>query len=286
MPRNATLPDDERLDETFAALANATRRAILDRLAEGEATVNDLAEPFDLSLPAISKHIKVLEEAGLISRGRRAQFRPCTIETERLAEVASWTERYRHIWEDRFDRMDHYVRDLQQTDNRKTQPPMTETKNVTIERTFDAPIDLIWSMWTEAEHFSQWYGPMGTKIPKAEMDVTIGGRRYIAMEMDTPNGAMQMFFVGEYREIDPKTRLVYTEAMADAGGNPISAEQMGMPAGASMETSVVVELEDLGDRTNMVMTHIGVPADSPGGQGWTMAIDKLEARVAELHADQ
>ena len=159
---------------------------------------------------------------------------------------------------------------------------MTDSNDVQIERTFDAPIDLIWAMWTEAEHFANWYGPMGARIPKAEMDVTVGGRRHIAMEMDTPNGAMQMFFVGEYREIDPKTRLVYSEALADADGNPMTPEQMGMPPGAPMETSVVVELEDLGERTRMVMTHHGVPADSPGAQGWAMAIDKMQSLVADL----
>ncbi len=116
--KTATL-EDERLDETFAALANSTRRAILARLAEGEASVGELAEPFELTLPAISKHIKVLEHAGLITRGRRAQFRPCTIVGAPLAQVADWTEQYRHIWEDRFDRMDDYVQILQDTDNRK-----------------------------------------------------------------------------------------------------------------------------------------------------------------------
>ena len=159
---------------------------------------------------------------------------------------------------------------------------MTDTKDVQIERTFEAPIDLIWAMWTEPEHFSNWYGPMGAKIPQADMDVRVGGRRHITMEMQTPGGPMQMFFVGEYREIDPKTRLVYTESMADADGNAMTAEQMGMPAGAPMETSIVVELEDLGDRTKMTLTHFGVPADSPGGHGWAMAIDKMQARVAEL----
>ena len=109
---NATL-DDARLDETFSAVANSTRRAILARLADGEASVNDLAAPFDLTLPAISKHIKVLEHAGLITRSRRAQFRPCLIDASPLAEVASWAEQYRHIWDDRFDRMDDYVRALQ-----------------------------------------------------------------------------------------------------------------------------------------------------------------------------
>jgi DNA-binding transcriptional ArsR family regulator len=109
---NATL-DDARLDETFAALANSTRRAILARLADGEASVNDLAAPFELTLPAISKHIKVLEHAGLITRSRQAQFRPCAIDASRLALVADWAEQYRHIWDDRFDRMDDYVRELQ-----------------------------------------------------------------------------------------------------------------------------------------------------------------------------
>lgn len=115
----ATL-DDERLDETFAALANSTRRAILARLAEGEASVNDLAEPFDLSLPAISKHIKVLERAGFITRDRRAQFRPCTIAAEPLVQIVDWADQYRHIWDDRFDRLDDYVRSLQNNHERDT----------------------------------------------------------------------------------------------------------------------------------------------------------------------
>ena len=161
---------------------------------------------------------------------------------------------------------------------------MTQTQDVQIDRTFDAPIDTIWAMWTEAEHFAQWYGPKGAKIPRAELDVRVGGRRHIAMEVETPGGPMQMFFVGEYQEVDPKTRLVYTESMADADGNTMTAEQMGMPADAPVETSIVVELANLGGRTRMVMTHVGVPADSPGAQGWGMAIDKLQARVAHLLA--
>lgn len=156
---------------------------------------------------------------------------------------------------------------------------MNATKDVKIERTFDAPLDLVWSMWTEAEHFANWYGPMGARIPKAEMTLTVGGRRHIAMALDTPAGTREMFFVGEYREVVPKTRLVYTEALADAAGNPMTAEQMGMPPGAHMESTIVVELADVGGKTQMTMTHIGVPADSPGGQAWTMAIDKLQARL-------
>ena len=103
-----------RLDETFSALANTTRRAILARLVAGEASVNELAEPFNLSLPAISKHLKVLERAGLIIRGQRAQYRPCTLDAAPLQAVSTWAEQYRPIWEARFDRMDTYLQQLQQ----------------------------------------------------------------------------------------------------------------------------------------------------------------------------
>src|SRR6266550_8283648 len=106
--------DEDRLSETFAALANPTRRAILARLAQGEANVNELAEPFDLTLPAISKHLKVLERAGLIVRTQRAQFRPCSLDPRPLAEISTWAEQYRPVWEARFDRLDHYIRDLKQ----------------------------------------------------------------------------------------------------------------------------------------------------------------------------
>ena len=105
---------EDRLDETFAALANSTRRAILARLTEGEANVNQLAEPFELSLPAISKHLKVLERAGLIVRGQRAQYRPCTLDATPLEEISTWAEQYRPVWEARFDRMGDYIRQLQQ----------------------------------------------------------------------------------------------------------------------------------------------------------------------------
>ncbi len=109
----ALATEEDRLSETFAALASPTRRGILARLARGEATVNQLAEPFEMTLPAISKHIKVLERAGLVVRGHRAQYRPCSLEATPLEEVSTWAEQYRPIWEARFDRMDDYIRQLQ-----------------------------------------------------------------------------------------------------------------------------------------------------------------------------
>jgi DNA-binding transcriptional ArsR family regulator len=105
------LPDT--LDNTFAALADPTRRAILARLASGEASVNELAEPFEMTLPGVSKHLKVLERAGLISRGRVAQSRPCRLEAAPLREVADWVGRYRRFWEGSFDRLEDYLQELQ-----------------------------------------------------------------------------------------------------------------------------------------------------------------------------
>ena len=150
---------------------------------------------------------------------------------------------------------------------------------VVIERSFDAPTDLIWQMWTDPEHFKAWYGPDGASIPVAKMDVRVGGSRLVCMEMETPGGLMQMWFTGEYREVVENERLVYTESMSDENGNVLSPSDMGMPAGHPTTTEVIVELEDVAGRTKMVMTHAGIPADSPGAAGWTMALDKLAAHV-------
>jgi len=103
----------DRLNQTFAALADPTRRAILERLATGQRSVTELAEPHDMSLPAISKHLGVLERSGLIERGRDAQWRPCRLKAARLKEVSEWVEEYRKFWEQSFDRLDEYLRQLQ-----------------------------------------------------------------------------------------------------------------------------------------------------------------------------
>jgi DNA-binding transcriptional ArsR family regulator len=106
----------KNLDTTFAALADPTRRAILARLAEGEVSVTELAAPFEMSLPAISKHLKVLERAGLIIRGRDAQYRPCKLDARPLQEVSEYLSRYRQFWEDSFDRLDDYLKTIQEKD--------------------------------------------------------------------------------------------------------------------------------------------------------------------------
>ncbi len=103
---------DDRLTATFSALAHPVRRSMLERLSHGQATVNELAEPFSMSLPAVSRHIKVLEQAGLVTQGRRAQYRPCAIDATPLREIASWAEQYRPIWEGRFDQLATYLHEL------------------------------------------------------------------------------------------------------------------------------------------------------------------------------
>ena len=115
------------LSVTFGALADPTRRAILARLTSGEATVSELGEPFEMTGPAISKHLKVLERAGLISRGREAQWRPCRLVAAPLKDAADWLEEYRRFWEDSFDRLDDYLRELQAKDKRASQ--VREKKN-------------------------------------------------------------------------------------------------------------------------------------------------------------
>jgi uncharacterized protein YndB with AHSA1/START domain len=153
------------------------------------------------------------------------------------------------------------------------------TKDVVLERTFDAPVAVVWSMWTHPEHFKAWYGPTGASIPVAELDVRVGGRRLVCMELGTPGGPMKMWFTGEHREVVEGRRLVYTESMCDEDGNVVSPADVGMPADHPTTTEVTVELSDLQGRTRMVLTHAGIPADSPGAAGWTMALDKLTVLI-------
>jgi DNA-binding transcriptional ArsR family regulator len=124
MPATTMTPD--RLSSTFAALADSTRRAILARLASGEVSVTELAEPFEMSLPAVSKHLKVLERAGLIARGRDAQWRPCRLSAGPLRGVADWVEHYRRFWTESFDRLDDYLLEVQKQEARKKEAKKKE----------------------------------------------------------------------------------------------------------------------------------------------------------------
>ena len=118
----------------------------------------------------------------------------------------------------------------------------SSTNNVVIERSFNAPIELIWKMWSDPEHFKAWYGPQGATIPVAEFDVRVGGRRFVGMEMKTPNGAMQMWFTGEHVAVNEPNQLAYSESMSDENGNVQPPSSMGMPEGHPTTTEVRVDL--------------------------------------------
>jgi len=158
--------------------------------------------------------------------------------------------------------------------------PTVSEDTIVIERTFDAAVDLIWQMWTEPEHFKVWYGPKGFTVPVAEMDLRVGGKRLICMA--SPDGSMKMWTVGEYLEIIPNVRIVYTERPSDENGNVVSPSAMGMPEGYPTTTKVTVLLQDLGGRTKMVMTHAGVPASSGANAGWEQAFDKLAVYIESI----
>ena len=155
-----------------------------------------------------------------------------------------------------------------------------DANSVVIEREFKAPIDFIWKLWTDPEHFKAWYGPQGATIPVANFDVRVGGNRFVGMEMVTPNGPMRMWFTGEHRVVTKPEQLVYTESISDEQGNVQTPVSMGMPEGHPTTTEVRVELTDRDACTVMMLTHVGIPADSPGAMGWNMAFDKLAAYLA------
>ncbi|MEM9043552.1 MAG: SRPBCC domain-containing protein [Pseudomonadota bacterium] len=151
---------------------------------------------------------------------------------------------------------------------------------IRIEREFDAPIKVVWAMWTDPARFQRWYGPQGMTVPVAEMDFRIGGQRKVCMEMKRPDRTMSMWFTGVFKEISAPTRLVYTESMCDAEGTIISPASMGMPEGTPDVTEVIVELAEVDGKTQMTMIHMGVPAGTAGEGGWVQAFDKLAAFFA------
>ena len=156
---------------------------------------------------------------------------------------------------------------------------------IVVERTFDAPAELIWRMWTDAEHFKQWYGPKGFTVPVAELDVRVDGKRLVCME--SPDGSMKMWTTGEHLVVTANERLVYTESMSDENGAVISPSAYGMDENTHPTTTeVTVALASVDGKTQMTLTHAGLPAEAQGaGDGWGQAFDKLADLVASLGSD-
>ena len=151
----------------------------------------------------------------------------------------------------------------------------TYQESVVLERVFDAPIELVWRMWTDPGSFKAWYGPASATVPVAELDARPGGRRRVCMAV----GPREMWFTGQHLEVTEPTRLVYTETIADEHGNPISPESLGMPPKTPGTTEVTVVLEEINGGTRVTLTHAGVPAESGAARGWNAAFDKLAAEL-------
>ena len=151
----------------------------------------------------------------------------------------------------------------------------TYQESVMLERVFDAPIDLVWKMWTDPASFKARYGPAGVTVPVAELDVWPGGRRRVCMAV----GPREMWFTGQHLEVTEPTRLVYTETIADEHGNPISPESLGMPPKTPGTSEVTIVLKEVNGGTRVTLTHAGVPAESGGARGWQAAFEKLAAEL-------
>ncbi len=202
---------NDRLSMIFAALADPTRRAILARLTQGDATVSELAEPFSISLPAISRHLKVLEQAGLISRSRTAQWRSSSLRVGSLQDVMTWMEGNQAFWDANFDRLDaHLDRVMREgaevsvettaqstaspvvtTGHPKGAPmPIEATEELIMTRIFNAPRKLVYRAFTDPDQLAQWYPPTGFSVPRdtIEMDVRVGGaQRFVMLNDSDPN---------------------------------------------------------------------------------------------------
>lgn len=148
---------------------------------------------------------------------------------------------------------------------------------IVIERTFNAPIDLIWQMWTVPDHLKNWYGPQGFTVSVAEWELRVGGKRRVCMEMQTPDGKMEIWTMGEFTELVPQERLAYTDIPADKDGNAMLIN------GETLTTVVTVLLEAVDGRTKTTMTHAGLPAGEEGAsEGWKQAADKLADYVQTI----
>lgn len=259
----------DSLSTVFGALADPTRRAILVRLAEGEASVGELARPFALSLPTVSRHIDVLEAVGLVVRERQAQRRVCRLQGEPLMQAGEWIARYAAFWEGRLDALERLVKDLDERSSNGS-GGMLETKNevLRLERWLAAPRRLVFAAVTQAGLIERWMCP-GDYRSEAETDPVVGGRFRLAMH--GPEGDVRRV-EGTYREVLPPERVAFGWTWL---------EDPGM---ARVETLVTIELEESGRGTRLVLTHERL-RDAAERElhrdGWTGALAKLERLMEE-----
>jgi uncharacterized protein YndB with AHSA1/START domain/DNA-binding transcriptional ArsR family regulator len=261
-----------QLDLVFAALADPTRRAILARLAQGEATVNELVAPFQLRQPTISKHLKVLEGAGLVSRSKSAQFRPVRLNPEPLAGAARWFGDYQRFWEESLTQLGDYAKELQHKETIMNARETIAERELIVTRDFDVPARFLFEAYSKPEHISRWFGPKGWPITLCEMDFRVGGRWRFAMT--GPGGKQNTPFGGEYLEIVPNKRIVFDNSFDEP-----NAQKMIM----------TVTFEEKDGKTRIAMHTLFATKEMRAeyvGHGMEAGInsgfDQLEEVVAEL----
>ena len=260
----------DRLGDTFLALADPTRRAILARLARGEASVGELAKPFPVSLPAISRHLRVLERARLIERRVDAQWRRCRLRPQPLLEASRFLDRYRHFWEESLDNLAALVeRAPPAPPTRRTRrPPMkSDAPEVRITRTIRAPRQKVFEAFVRPDLFRSWFGPRGHTVTEASLDPRVGGRYRISLR---PKSGETFTVGGTYREVKAPERLVFTWMWDTAPMNAIG------------ETLVTVTLAEHGGDTELTLVHTGFPAAAARDahtQGWGSSLSKLVERT-------
>lgn len=261
-----------QLDRVFAALADPTRRAILARLAQGEATVNELVAPFDLRQPTISKHLKVLEGAGLVTRGRQAQFRPVRLNPAPLAGASHWFGDYRRFWEESLDQLGDYARKLHQKESVMNVRESVAERELVVTRDFDVPARFLYEAYSKPEHLKRWFGPKGYPLTMCEVDFRTGGRFRFAMT--GPDGNENTPFGGEYLEIVPNRKIVFDNSFEEPHPRKmimtITFEEKGGKTKLTMHT--LFESKAMRDE------YVGVGME----EGINSGFDQLADVVAEL----
>jgi uncharacterized protein YndB with AHSA1/START domain/DNA-binding transcriptional ArsR family regulator len=290
---------DDRLSAIFAALADPTRRAILARLAEGDATVSELAEPFPISLPAISRHLKVLEQAGLISRSRSAQWRSSSLRVGGLQELIAWMEGNQAFWDARFDRLDaHLDRVMAEEADASAKAaaqaapsaskttahpegasmPTQASQELVMTRVFNAPRSLVYKAFTDPDQLAQWYPPTGFSVPRdsVEIDARVGGAQRLVMLSDNdPNFKAPVD--ATFTEVIENELLATTEEFVGVPG----LQEPG-------KLNVRIEFHDEGNKTRVVLrqgphTAAMMPMAKAGREDSFSKLDKI-LEAAQLHS--
>lgn len=258
---------DEKLDRTLAALADPTRRAIVARLSEGNARVTEVAAPFSMSLNAVSKHLKVLENAGLVRREVRGREHWLSFDGAPLVAASDWIDHYRRFWEGRLDALATFLREnkarKQERRGHMTADKVNTVPTVRISRLMPAPREAVFAAWLDAEGMRHWMCPGDVSKTEAEIDPRVGGAFRIVMHGEEKTYVM----TGEYVEIDPSSRIVFTwESNVTEG-----------------ESLVTLEFHDRNGETELVLTHERLAdAETAGNyeKGWTSILEKLAERLA------